>query len=226
MYIGHIIDIFIKDLLNKTDCAVLTICYCASFVDLYTMKKISRIIFITLLTTGLQQCSFSQTEKMTTVTNMNNSENKNPVYSRTDTTKVDMSETEWKKILSPEVYQVARQKGTERPWTSQFESLTDTGTYYCAVCGNALFKSDTKFESGCGWPSFYEPVSKSSIIYTPDNAYGMSRTEVQCGRCKSHLGHIFDDGPPPTGLRYCINGVVLDFEKAKEAENKYNNDKK
>jgi peptide-methionine (R)-S-oxide reductase len=147
--------------------------------------------------------------------------NNNPAYSRTDTSKVTMTEVEWKKILPEEVYEVARQKGTERPWTSPFESLKDPGTYYCAACGNALFKSDTKFESGCGWPSFYEPISKSSVIYTPDNAYGMSRTEVQCGRCKAHLGHVFEDGPPPTGLRYCINGVVLDFEKAKEAEKKY-----
>ena len=141
-----------------------------------------------------------------------------PVYSNTDTTKVTLTDEEWRKILSPEVYQIARQKGTERPWTSQFEHSKEIGTYYCAACGNPLFKSDTKFESGCGWPSFYEPVSKSSIIYTPDNTHGMVRTEVECGRCNAHLGHVFDDGPPPTGLRYCINGVVLDFEKAKQAE--------
>ena len=152
---------------------------------------------------------------------MENKEQKNPVYSKTDTGKVVLSENEWKKILPHEVYNIARMKGTERPWTSKFESFKEKGTYYCAVCGNALFQSDTKFESGCGWPSFYEPISKSSIIYTPDNTLGMERTEVQCGRCKSHLGHVFEDGPPPTGLRYCINGVVLDFEKAKEAEKKF-----
>ena len=146
----------------------------------------------------------------------------NPAHSNTDTGKVVLSEEEWKKILPQDVFQVARQKGTERPWSSKFETLKDIGTYYCAVCGNTLFKSDTKFESGCGWPSFYEPVSKSSIIYTADNTHGMKRTEVECGRCKSHLGHVFNDGPPPTGMRYCINGVVLDFEKAKEAEKKYN----
>ncbi len=146
---------------------------------------------------------------------------KNPIFSKTDKKPVNMSEEEWKKILSPEVYQVARKKGTERPWSSPLESIKDIGTYYCAVCGNPLFKSDTKFESGCGWPSFYEPVTKESIIYTPDRSHGMSRTEVQCGRCESHLGHVFNDGPPPTGLRYCINGVVLDFEKAQEAEKNY-----
>lgn len=145
----------------------------------------------------------------------------NPAYSRTDSAKVVLKDEEWKKILSPEVYYIAREKGTERPGSSRFEYSKEVGTYYCAVCGNALFKSDTKFESGCGWPSFYEPISKSSIIYLPDNSHGMVRTEVQCGRCKSHLGHVFEDGPPPTGLRYCINGVVLDFEKAKEAEKQY-----
>ena len=153
---------------------------------------------------------------------MDSDKKNNPAYSNTDTGKVVLSEEEWKKILPQDVFQVARQKGTERPWSSKFETLKDIGTYYCAVCGNTLFKSDTKFESGCGWPSFYEPVSKSSIIYTADNTHGMKRTEVECGRCKSHLGHVFDDGPPPTGLRYCINGVVLDFEKAKEAEKNYN----
>jgi len=149
---------------------------------------------------------------------------KSPVYSNTDTNKIVLSNEEWEKVLPQEVYDVARKKGTERPYSSKYESFKEVGTYYCAVCGNALFKSDTKFESGCGWPSFYEPISKGSIIYAPDNTYGMSRTEVMCGRCKSHLGHVFDDGPPPTGLRYCINGVVLDFKKAQEAEKKYNSE--
>jgi len=152
---------------------------------------------------------------------MQDSTKKNPVFSHSDTKPVNMSDEEWKKILPAEVYNIARQKGTERPFTSPFETSKEIGTYYCAVCGNPLFKSDTKFESGCGWPSFYEPISKSSIIYLPDNSYGMKRTEVECGRCKSHLGHVFDDGPPPTGLRYCINGVVLDFQKAKDAEKAY-----
>lgn len=145
----------------------------------------------------------------------------NPVYSRSDSASVNLNDEDWKKVLPKDVYQIARQKGTERPWSSKYENSKETGTYYCAVCGNALFLSDTKFESGCGWPSFYQPVSKGSIIYEADNTSGMKRTEVMCGRCKSHLGHVFEDGPPPTGLRYCINGVVLDFDKAKEAEKKY-----
>ncbi|MFM2146102.1 MAG: peptide-methionine (R)-S-oxide reductase MsrB [Bacteroidota bacterium] len=152
---------------------------------------------------------------------MEESKKNNPVYDRNDNNKVSLSDAEWKKVLPEEVYYIARMKGTERPWTSKFEDFYEEGTYYCAACGNPLFKSNTKFNSGCGWPSFYQPVSKSSIIYTPDHTHGMNRTETQCGRCKAHLGHVFEDGPPPTGLRYCINGVVLDFEEAKAAEKKY-----
>lgn len=153
--------------------------------------------------------------------NMSHLKKNNSMCSKTDTSKVILSEEEWKNILPTEVFEIARMKGTERPWSSKYENHHDIGTYYCAACGNALFKSNTKFESGCGWPSFYEPINKAAIIYTPDGSHGMQRTEVQCGRCKSHLGHVFEDGPPPTGLRYCINGVVLDFEKAKATSEQY-----
>lgn len=188
------------------------------------MQLMNKSLLLAVLLSGLlQQCSFSQNNPTKDKTeNMDTNKKNNPVYSNTDSAKVAISEEEWKKILPSDVYYISRQKGTERPWTSKFESFKEIGTYYCAACGNPLFKSDTKFESGCGWPSFYEPISKGSIIYTPDNTHGMQRTEVQCGRCKGHLGHVFDDGPPPTGLRYCINGVVLDFAKAKEAEKNYN----
>ena len=185
------------------------------------MKK--NLIWLLTLSFLSIQCSYSQNAAKKD--KMEDSNKKNPVYSKTDTSKVSMSEDEWRNVLSPEVFNIARLKGTERPYTSKFEKFNEKGTYYCAVCGNALFMSDTKFDSGCGWPSFYEPISKTSIIYLQDNTFGMTRTEVQCGRCKSHLGHVFDDGPPPTGLRYCINGVVLDFDKAQEAEKKYKKDK-
>lgn len=191
-----------------------------------------RVILILCLPLFLINCGYSQNTQKKEEKKMDandkkiaKSENGNPVYSRTDTAKVNISDEEWQKILPSEVYHIARKKGTERPWTSKFEKFDEKGTYYCAACGNALFMSDTKFESGCGWPSFYEPISKSSIIYTPDNSHGMVRTEVQCGKCKAHLGHVFEDGPPPTGLRYCINGVILDFEKAKETGKKYDQSK-
>ncbi|NMW18182.1 MAG: peptide-methionine (R)-S-oxide reductase MsrB [Chlorobiaceae bacterium] len=135
----------------------------------------------------------------------------NPYYSRTDTTKLNLSDAEWKKVLSPEVYATARQKKTELSFTGKFWDYTGQGTYYCAACGNALFRSDAKFASTCGWPSFFEEVRKGSVTYLPDRSYGMVRTEALCGRCGSHLGHLFDDGPPPTGKRFCMNSVVLDF---------------
>ena len=128
----------------------------------------------------------------------------------------EIQNNEWKNILPDEIYHIAREKGTERPGTGKYYQHKEVGTYYCAVCGNPLFKSDGKFNSSCGWPSFFEPISKDSLIYHPDNSFGMRRTEVQCGKCHSHLGHVFEDGPPPTGLRYCINSVVLGFEKAEK----------
>ncbi len=182
------------------------------------MRKNSiALAFLLLILSGCQA------QNNSTIKNkMDSLKNNNPIFSKTDSNKVVLKEDEWKKVLTPEQYFIARQKGTERPYTSKFENFKEVGTFYCAACGNPLFKSDAKFESGCGWPSFYEPINKTAIIFTPDNTHGMSRTETQCGRCKAHLGHVFDDGPPPTGLRFCINGVILDFEKAKDAEKKYN----
>ncbi|MEO6731203.1 MAG: peptide-methionine (R)-S-oxide reductase MsrB [Ferruginibacter sp.] len=145
----------------------------------------------------------------------------NPSELNKDTGLINRSDEEWSKLLPREVYEIARQKGTERAFSGKYNSHKEVGTYYCAACGNPLFNSNGKFESSCGWPSFFEPISKGSIIYAPDNAHGMKRTEVMCGRCKSHLGHVFEDGPPPTGLRYCINSVILNFEDAKEAEKKF-----
>ena len=183
------------------------------------MKRINLVFAFALILISCQSQPIKN-NKMDSTKKSNN-----VYYNREDDKKVTVNNDTWKNILSPEVYRIAREKGTERPGSSEFENNKDIGTYYCAVCGNTLFKSDTKFESGCGWPSFYEPYSKTSIIYLPDNTYGMKRTEVQCGKCHSHLGHVFDDGPPPTGLRYCINGVVLDFEKAKATEKKFDSKK-
>lgn len=132
-----------------------------------------------------------------------------------DTTprKVVKTEAEWKKILTPQQFHVLRQQGTERPFTSPLVDNHEKGTFKCVGCKAPLFSSDTKFESGTGWPSFYKPLSKESVVEKTDRAFGMIRTEVECAACGGHLGHVFNDGPKPTGLRYCMNGVALEFEK-------------
>ena len=131
--------------------------------------------------------------------------------------KIQKSEEEWKKELTPEQYQVCRMKGTERPFTGEYYKTKEAGVYKCSACGNELFESDTKFESGTGWPSFYKPITEDNVETEDDNTYGMRRTEVMCGKCGAHLGHIFPDGPRPTGLRYCINSVSLRLDPKKKA---------
>jgi len=127
--------------------------------------------------------------------------------------KVVKSEEEWKKILNPDAYSVIRKKGTERAFTGKYNDNKEKGVYICAACGNELFLSETKFDSGTGWPSFYAPISEQKVGKEVDKSFFMTRTEVHCNRCGGHLGHIFEDGPKPTGLRYCINSVSLDFKK-------------
>lgn len=127
--------------------------------------------------------------------------------------KIEKTEDEWRRELTPEQYRVLRQAGTERAFTGALWDNHERGTYYCAACGEKLFSSDTKFESGSGWPSFFAPAAQSSVDLRQDESLGMARTEVRCHRCGSHLGHVFDDGPKPSGLRYCMNSIAMKFEK-------------
>ena len=167
------------------------------------------IILLAILTISLQSCG--QNSKT-------NSKTSETTKTKTTMDTVKKSEDEWKKTLSPDQYYVLREKGTERPYTGKLYLTKDKGVYRCAACGNELFTSDMKFDSHCGWPSFDREIKGGKITTHTDTTAGMVRTEIMCGRCGGHLGHIFDDGPTETGKRYCVNSVSLDFLPADSTE--------
>lgn len=163
-------------------------------------------VFLILGTISFQTVSAQRIQKINGKTIMN------PYYSRTDTKVLKISNAEWKKVLTKDLYAVSRLNETEMAFTGKYNDFEGIGTYYCAACGNALFKSDAKFSSTCGWPSFFETIRPKSVIYKKDESYNMVRTEVRCGRCDAHLGHVFDDGPKPSRKRFCMNSISLEFE--------------
>jgi peptide-methionine (R)-S-oxide reductase len=162
------------------------------------------LLFLFVMLFGLIACSHAQDSKNIEI--------------KTKPMTVNKTDDEWKKELTPMQFNVLRLKGTERPFTGEYDEFFEEGDYYCAACGALLFHSSAKYNSGCGWPAFFEPADSANMIFKRDLSHGMVRTEVMCANCGSHLGHVFDDGPKPTGVRYCINSVSLVFKPSKEKE--------
>ena len=164
-------------------------------------KNMNRIIILIITAVSLMSCRPSAQNSTTMGSN--------------DVFPVQKPDSEWRRLLSPEQFSVLREKATERPFTGKYYLTDENGIYTCAACGNELFRSDDKFDAGCGWPSFSDQISKGNILTLPDSSHGMIRTEIICARCGGHLGHLFDDGPRPTGQRYCVNSASMNFIKQK-----------